>query len=63
MAPFERNLVKTQQGEQIATLKAKGMEIIEVNRALFQTASQPVYKQFEQQFGKELIDRIIAAGK
>jgi len=63
MATFERNLVKSQQGEQIAALKAKGMEVVEVDRTLFQKASQPVYKQFEPQFGKELIDRIVAAGK
>jgi TRAP-type C4-dicarboxylate transport system substrate-binding protein len=44
-------------------LKQKGMEIVEVDRKAFQAASQPVYKQFEPQFGKELIDQILAAGK
>lgn len=63
MAPFERNLVKTQAAEQTAHLKSKGMEIVEVDRALFQKASMPVYKQFESQFGKDLIDKIIAAGQ
>jgi len=63
MATFERNLVKTQAGEQIAHLKSKGMEIVEVDRSLFQKASAPVYKQFEGQFGKDLIDKIMAAGK
>jgi len=63
MATFERNLVKAQAGEQTAYLKSKGMEIVEVDRSLFQKASAPVYKQFEGQFGKDLIDKIIAAGK
>jgi TRAP-type transport system periplasmic protein len=63
MAPFERNIIKTDTGMMTDVLKQKGMEIVEVDRKAFQTASQPVYKQFEPQFGKELIDRILAAGK
>lgn len=63
MAPFERNIIKTDTGMMTDVLKQKGMEIVEVDRKAFQTASQPVYKQFEPQFGKELIDQILAAGK
>jgi tripartite ATP-independent transporter DctP family solute receptor len=63
MAPFERNIIKTDTGMMTDVLKQKGMEIVEVDRKAFQTASQPVYKQFEPQFGKDLIDRILAAGK
>jgi TRAP-type C4-dicarboxylate transport system substrate-binding protein len=63
MAPFERNIIKTDTGMMTDVLKQKGMEIVEVDRVTFQKASQPVYKQFEPQFGKELIDNILAAGK
>jgi TRAP-type transport system periplasmic protein len=63
MAAFERNLVKTEAAAQTDALRAKGMEIVAVDRALFQQATQPVYQQFEGQFGKDLIDKIIAAGK
>lgn len=63
MAAFERNIIKSETGKQTEELKKKGMEIVTVDRKLFQTASQPVYKQFESQFGKDLIDKIAAAGK
>jgi len=63
MAPFERNIIKTDTGMMTDVLKQKGMEIVEVDRKSFQAASQPVYKQFEPQFGKELIVQILAAGK
>jgi TRAP-type transport system periplasmic protein len=63
MAPFERNIIKTDTGMMTEVLKQKGMEIVVVDRMAFQAASQPVYKQFEPQFGKELIDNILAAGK
>ena len=63
MAAFERNIVKTETASMTATLKEKGMEIVEVDRAVFQKATEPVYKQFEGQFSKELIDKIKAAGQ
>jgi tripartite ATP-independent transporter DctP family solute receptor len=63
MAPFERNIIKTDTGMMTEVLKQKGMEIITVDRMVFQEDSKPVYKQFEPQFGKELIDQILAAGK
>lgn len=56
---YERGLIKQQTDEQIVKLKAKGMVVTEVDKALFQAATQPVYKQFEGQFGKELIEKII----
>jgi len=63
MATFERNIIKAESGMQMEELKKKGMEMVTVDRKLFQTASLPVYKQFESQFSKELIDKIAAAGK
>jgi tripartite ATP-independent transporter DctP family solute receptor len=63
MAPFERNIIKTDTGMMTEVLKQKGMEIITVDRMVFQENSKPVYKQFEPQFGKDLIDQILAAGK
>lgn len=56
---YERGLIKSQTDEQIVQLKAKGMIVTEVDKALFQAATEPVYKQFEAEFGKELIQKII----
>lgn len=56
---YERGLIKTQTDEQLVQLKAQGMIVTEVDKSLFQAATQPVYKQFEGEFGKDLIDKII----
>lgn len=62
-AIFERNLVRKQASEHQAALKAKGMEIVEVDKTPFIEATRPVYKQFENEFGKDTIEKIVAAGK
>jgi len=41
-------------------LKAKGMQVTTPDKKPFQEAAAPVYKEFESQFGKEMINRIIA---
>jgi len=56
---YERGLIKEQTDKQIDDLKAKGMTITEVDKSLFQKATEPVYKQFEAEFGKDLIQKII----
>jgi TRAP-type transport system periplasmic protein len=43
-----------------AELKAKGMQVIEVDKAKFVTALAPVNVEFEKQFGKANLDRIRA---
>ena len=59
-ATFERNLLRDDEAKQIADLKAKGMQVTTPNKKPFQDAAASVYKEFEGQFGKEMIDRIIA---
>jgi tripartite ATP-independent transporter DctP family solute receptor len=59
-ATFERNLLRDNEAKQLAEIKAKGMQVILPNKKPFQDAVVPVYKEFESQFGKETIDRIIA---
>lgn len=56
---YERSLVKKLDGELASELKAKGMEIIEPDREAFKNAMKPVWKQFENQIGKEVLERII----
>jgi TRAP-type transport system periplasmic protein len=44
----------------VAELKAKGMQVIEVDKAKFVAALGPVNAEFEKQFGKANLDRIRA---
>jgi len=59
-ATFERNLLRDNEAKQLAEIKAKGMQVTLPNKKPFQDAAAPVYKEFESQFGKETIDRIMA---
>ena len=59
-ATYERNLLRDSEAKQINELKAKGMQVTTPNKKPFQDAAAPVYKEFESQFGKETIDKIIA---
>jgi len=56
---YERALIKEQTDKQIVELKASGMKITEVDKSLFQAATKSVYTQFEGEFGKDLIQKII----
>ncbi len=58
-ATFERNLLRDDEAKQLAELKAKGMQVTTPNKKPFQQAAASVYKEFESQFGKEMIDKII----
>jgi tripartite ATP-independent transporter DctP family solute receptor len=42
----------------VADLKAKGMQVIEVDKSRFQGALTPVFAEFAKQFGQANIDRI-----
>ena len=42
----------------VAELKAKGMQIVEVDKSKFQAALAPSYAEFAKQFGQANIDRI-----
>ena len=59
-ATFERNLLRDEEARQIADLKAKGMQVATPDKKPFQDAAASVYREFEAQFGKDLIDKIIA---
>jgi tripartite ATP-independent transporter DctP family solute receptor len=59
-ATYERNLLRDSEAKQIADLKAKGMQVTTPNKKPFQDAAASVYKEFESQFGKDMIDKIIA---
>jgi tripartite ATP-independent transporter DctP family solute receptor len=59
-AQYERNLLRESEAQQLETLKAKGMQVTVPNKKPFQDAAAPVYKEFEGQFGKDLIGKIMS---
>jgi TRAP-type transport system periplasmic protein len=59
-ATFERNLLCDDEAKQLEDLKAKGMQVTTPHKKPFQDAAAPVYKEFEAQFGKEMLDQILA---
>jgi tripartite ATP-independent transporter DctP family solute receptor len=56
---YQRDLITKQENEQVDRLRARGMTVTNVDKSLFQQATLPVYAQFEKEFGKDLIDRIV----
>ena len=58
-ATYERNLLRDSEAKQLAEIKAKGILVTTPNKKAFQEAASPVYKEFRDQFGKEMIDKII----
>ena len=58
-AAYERNLLRDSEAKQLAEVKAKGIQVTMPNKKLFQESAAPVYKEFRDQFGQELIDKII----
>ena len=59
-ATYERNLLRDSEAKQITELKTKGMQVTTPNKKPFQDAVASVYKEFESQFGKDLIEKIVA---
>jgi TRAP-type C4-dicarboxylate transport system substrate-binding protein len=60
VAKYQRGVIHEQEQKQIGELKAKGMIIIEnPDRAAFREAMKPVFEQFQGQFGKDLVQRIV----
>jgi tripartite ATP-independent transporter DctP family solute receptor len=60
-AKFERGLIQEQEQKELGELKARGMTVIEnPDRAAFREAMRPVFEQFQNQFGKDLVQRITA---
>ena len=59
-ATYERNLLHDSEGKQIAEIKSKGVLATLPNKKPFQDAALSVYREFEAQFGKDTIAKIIA---
>jgi len=56
---YERSLISESEKEQIDKLEREGMEITRPEREKFMEATEGVYKEFENEFGPELIQRIL----
>lgn len=62
----QRKLAQQQDTEFLDQLKAEGMQVNDLTaeqRDEFREAAQPVYKKYESQIGKDLIDRALAANE
>ncbi len=59
VATYERDLIKEMEDKQVEELKALGVSVTTPDKTKLQEAVAPVYKKYEGQFTKELIDRII----
>jgi TRAP-type C4-dicarboxylate transport system, periplasmic component len=57
---FERGLIRQDRENYIEVLNSKGMEITWPDREAFTKATEPAYKQFEDKFGRALIEKIRA---
>lgn len=58
---MHRNLVKEDDQKLKAELEKNGMKVNEVDKQLFKEAVKPVYKEFEEVYGKELMDQLFKA--
>lgn len=58
---FHRELVAEQEEQLLAELEELGMTVTTPDREAFKEASMPVYKEFEEIYGKELIDSLLEA--
>ncbi|HSB69125.1 MAG TPA: TRAP transporter substrate-binding protein [Candidatus Methylomirabilis sp.] len=59
VAMYERDLIREQEQKELGELRARGMTVIEnPDRAAFRAAMRPVFEQFQNQFGKDLVRRI-----
>lgn len=59
VARVQRQLSRGQEQKQLGELRAKGMMVVEnPDRAAFREAMKPVFEQFQNQFGKDLVQRI-----
>jgi tripartite ATP-independent transporter DctP family solute receptor len=60
VAKVQRQLNRGQEEKQLGELRAKGMTVIEhPDRAAFREAMKPVFEQFQGQFAKGLVQRIV----
>jgi TRAP-type transport system periplasmic protein len=62
-AQFHRDLVKANDEKLVEELKSAGMAVNEPDKAPFQAMAKEVYKEYEDVYGKDLIEKLIKAGK
>lgn len=55
---FERNFIIESEKKIVDELKAAKMEVSTPDKAVFQKATESVYKKFEAEIGKDLIDQV-----
>ena len=55
---FERNFIIESEKKIVDELKAAKMEVTTPDKAVFQKATESVYKKFESEIGKDLIDQV-----
>ena len=55
---FERNFIIESEKKLVDELKALKMEVTTPDKAVFQKATEAVYKKFEADIGKDLIDQV-----
>ncbi len=61
VARYQRGLIREQEQQELKELQARGMIVIEhPDRAAFREAMRPVVLQFQGQFGKDLVQRIVS---
>lgn len=54
-----RKLIQDNEAKMLEEIKKAGVEVIEVDRALFQAQTKAVYTEMESVIGKELIDTLL----
>lgn len=61
VAAYQRAVSAQLEAEQIESLREQGMEIVEVDPTPFREAAMDVYGEYGEEFGQDLIDRILSA--
>ena len=59
-AEANRTYDNEKEAEWLQFLKDKGMEVTTPDTAAFREAVKPVYEKYEEEFGKELVEAILA---
>jgi len=59
VAPYQRELVRSQEAEQLLLLEERGMTISRPNPMEFRDAIESVYQNNKERLGADLIDRIL----
>jgi len=58
---IERKMITDMNDKLVEDLKAKGMQVTEPDKSLFQEAMAPVYDKWQDKIGKDLIEKVKAA--